>query len=51
MHAHHDGGSWIRGDPASNTLTRELLELGNLHKHKHSKHKLEFSNIENVIDD
>jgi hypothetical protein len=25
------------------------LELENLHKHKHSKHKLEFPNIENAV--
>jgi hypothetical protein len=30
---------------------QELLELGNLYEHKHSKHKLELPRIENAIDD
>jgi hypothetical protein len=29
----------------------QSLELGNLHKHKHSRHKLELPSIENAVDD
>lgn len=45
------GGSRICEDHAGNTLTWESLEFENLHKHKHSRHKLEFPSIENVVDD
>jgi len=51
MHIHRDGGSQICEVHAINTLTRESLELENLHKHKHSRHKLELPSIENVVDD
>jgi len=49
MHAHYDARSRICGAPTNNALTQKSLELENLHEHKHSKHKLELPNIENVV--
>lgn len=39
----------ICGAPINNSLMRKLLELRNLHEHKHLRHKLELPNIENGV--
>ncbi len=51
MPGHCNGGSWIHGAPTNNALAWKLLELGNMHKHKHSRHKLELPSIKNAIGD